>query len=108
MVQNLIKTITLEKFLQLPETKPANEFVDGKISQKVIPQAQHNTLHLDLGSAINVIVKPQHIARAYSKLRYTFGNKSIVPDILVFVYLKDPTFAVFEDKGNIIPVPSFA
>jgi Uma2 family endonuclease len=28
------KTMTLSQFLTLPETKPASEFVDGKIYQK--------------------------------------------------------------------------
>ena len=28
---------TLEKFLKLPETKPAREYIDGKIYQKPMP-----------------------------------------------------------------------
>jgi Uma2 family endonuclease len=35
MVQSQIKPLTLDKFLQLPETKPASEFIDGKIIQSL-------------------------------------------------------------------------
>ena len=35
---------TLEEFLQLPETKPASEYIDGKIYQKPMPQGKHSTL----------------------------------------------------------------
>jgi len=31
MVQIPAKTITLEEFLELPETKPAREYIDGQI-----------------------------------------------------------------------------
>ena len=34
MVQATSKTLTLEKFLQLPETKPASEYIDGQIIPK--------------------------------------------------------------------------
>jgi Uma2 family endonuclease len=37
MVQTPIKSISIEEFLKLPETKPASEFVDGQISQKPMP-----------------------------------------------------------------------
>ncbi len=36
--------MTLEEFLQLPETKPANEFIQGKIYQKTVPSGEHSTL----------------------------------------------------------------
>lgn len=34
MVQILNKTLSLEEFLNLPETKPANEYINGQIIQK--------------------------------------------------------------------------
>ncbi len=36
MVQSPPKPITLEEFLQLPETKPASEYFDGQIIPKPI------------------------------------------------------------------------
>jgi Uma2 family endonuclease len=37
MVQAPLKTLKLEEFLQLPETKPASEYIDGQIIQKPLP-----------------------------------------------------------------------
>jgi hypothetical protein len=42
MVQVPTKPLTLEDFLALPETKPASEFIDGKIIQKPMPQGKHS------------------------------------------------------------------
>jgi len=171
MVQTRTKSLTLDEFLQLRETKPASEFIDGQIIQKPMPQGKHSTIQLDLGGDINRVLKPQRIARAYPELRCTFGGRSTVPDIavftweriprdengevanifaiapdwtieilspdqsqtkvvrnilhslahgtqmgwlidpeeaLVFVYLADRTIAVFEQPGEIVPVPPFA
>jgi Uma2 family endonuclease len=90
MVQTPAKTLTLDEFLKLPETKPAREFIDGQIIQKPMPQGKHSTIQSDLGAAINTILKPQHIARAYSELRCTFGGRSIVPDVSVFTWERIP------------------
>ncbi len=86
MVQTLTKSLTLTEFLQIPETKPASEFIDGEILQKPMQQGKHSTLQLDLGSSINLALKSKRIARAYSELRCTFGGRSIIPDISVFIW----------------------
>jgi len=44
MVQTPVKTLTLTEFLELPETKPACEFIDGMIIQKPMPQGKHSTI----------------------------------------------------------------
>lgn len=90
MVQTPTKPLTLDEFLALPETKPASEFIDGKIIQKPMPQGKHSTLQLDLGTEINLSLKPSHIARAYSELRCTFGGRSLVPDVAVFTWERIP------------------
>jgi Uma2 family endonuclease len=106
MVQTPTKPLTLDEFLKQPDTKPASEFIDGQIIQKPMPQGKHSTVQLDLGADINIALKPQHIARAYSELRCTFGDKSIVPDIAVFTWERIPrdengkvsnTFAIVPD-----------
>ena len=106
MVQSPAKSLTLDEFLKLPETKPASEFIDGKIIQKPMPQGKHSTIQLDLGADINRCLKPERIARAYSELRCTFGGRSIVPDITVFRWERIPrdengrvsnTFAIAPD-----------
>lgn len=37
-------SLTLEKFLKLPETKPASEFIDGRIYQKPMLTGKHSRL----------------------------------------------------------------
>jgi Uma2 family endonuclease len=90
MVQTPSKTLTLEEFLQQPETKPATEYIDGQIIPKPMPQGKHSTLQGELLPAINGVVKPERLARAFPELRCTFGNRSTVPDIAVFVWSRIP------------------
>ena len=90
MVQTPIKPISLEAFLKLPETKPASEFVDGQIIQKPMPQGKHSTIQRDVCTAIEAILKPERMARAYPELRCTFGGRSIVPDVAVFAWERIP------------------
>lgn len=90
MVRTPSKPVTLEEFLKLPETKPASEYINGQIIQKPMPQGKHSTIQTELSSAINAVVKPQHIARAFSELRCTFGGRSIVPDVSVFTWDRIP------------------
>lgn len=97
MVQSPSKALTLEEFLQLPETKPASEYINGQIIQKPMPQGKHSAIQSELVPAINATVKPQKIARALSELRCTFGGRSIVPDVAVFTYARIPR----DENGDI-------
>lgn len=90
MVQSPSKPITLEEFLKLPETKPASEYVDGQIIQKPMPQGKHSTIQTEFSTTINVVLKPQQIARAFSELRCTFGGRSTVSDVSVFTWKRIP------------------
>jgi Uma2 family endonuclease len=88
MVQTPIKPIGLEEFLQLAETKPASEYIDGQIIQKPMPQGEHSILQTELSAFLNTTLKPS--GRAFTELRCTFGGRSVVPDILVFRQEKIP------------------
>lgn len=90
MVRTPQKGITLEEFLKLPETKPASEYIDGKIIQKPMPQGKHSTIQTELSTAINAVMKPRRIARAFSELRCTFCGRSTVPDVSVFAWGRIP------------------
>jgi Uma2 family endonuclease len=90
MVQALSKELTLEAFLAEPETKPASEYIDGKIIQKSMPQGEHSTIQGELIMAINAITKPQKIARSFPELRCVFANRAIVPDVSVFSWNRIP------------------
>ncbi|MFM2428924.1 MAG: hypothetical protein RLZZ511_137 [Cyanobacteriota bacterium] len=80
------QALTLEAFLAMPETKPASEFIDGEIVQKPMPQGKHSAVQSELVPSINGKLKPATIARAFSELRCTFGGRSVVPDVSVWVW----------------------
>lgn len=85
-----IQPKTVEEFLQLPETEPASEFIQGKIIQKPMPQGEHSQLQIELCETINQITKPQKTAKAFPELRCIFGGLAIVPDIAVFRWERIP------------------
>ncbi|OAB63551.1 hypothetical protein AY599_11020 [Leptolyngbya valderiana BDU 20041] len=105
MVRTSSKPLTLDAFLELPETKPASEYLDGKIIQKPMPQGEHSTLQGDLVSTLNGMLKASQVARAYPELRCTFGGRSLVPDISVFRWERIPRRADgrVENIFNIAP-----
>jgi Uma2 family endonuclease len=100
MVQSLSKTLTLEEFLQLPETKPAREYIDGQIIPKPMPRGKHSAIQGELVSTINRILKKAKIARAFPELRCTFGGRSTVPDVAIFLWSRIPR----DEKGEIADV----
>ncbi|MBD2104333.1 Uma2 family endonuclease [Leptolyngbya sp. FACHB-261] len=104
MVQSPAKALTLEEFLRLSETEPASEYIDGQIIQKPMPQGEHSAIQTELATAINSVLKPQRIARAFAELRCTFGGRSIVPDISVFTWARIPR----KENGGVTNVFSAA
>lgn len=90
MVQTPTQLLTLEAFLQLPETKPASEFISGQITQKPMPQGEHSLLQSDLVSRVNAVAKTAKVACAFPELRCVFGGAAIVPDVSVFRWQRIP------------------
>ncbi len=82
--------LSLEEFLKKPETKPASEYIDGRVYQKPMPQGKHSTLQTRLAPAINQIGIPNRSVHAFTELRCTFGGRSLVPDITVFEWNRIP------------------
>jgi Uma2 family endonuclease len=108
MVRSPVKIMTLAEFLLLPETKPANEFIDGQIIQKPMPQGKHSLIQGQLVINLEAILKPQKIARAYPELRCSFGGRSTIPDVTVFTSDRIPrdengdianVFAILSERG---------
>ncbi|MEH2418136.1 Uma2 family endonuclease [Nostoc sp.] len=100
MVKSPIKSLTLEDFLKLPETKPATEYINGQIIQKPMPQGKHSILRGELLSVINKVVENRKIALAFPELRCTFGGRSIVPDVAVFAWERIP----LDERGDVANV----
>lgn len=90
LATQIITSITLDRFLAQPETKPASEYIDGSIYQKPMPQGQHSRLQLKFCNAVNAVTEDKQIALALPELRCTFGGKSIVPDVAVFQWERLP------------------
>ncbi|MGB3309078.1 MAG: Uma2 family endonuclease [Nodosilinea sp.] len=63
MVQSPPNPITLEAFLDLPETKPVSEYIDGQIIPKPMPQGKHSTIQTEFSATVNSALKPRKIAR---------------------------------------------
>lgn len=76
--------ISLEEFLQLPETEPVSEYVNGEISPKTMPKSKHSRLQIKICNAVNTITEAEKIAYAFPELRCSFASRSIVPDVAVF------------------------
>lgn len=84
------KALTLEEFLRLPGEKPALEYEDGRITQKVSPRLPHAALQLEIASLFNQALRPARIARAFTELRTTFTGRSRVPDVVVYRWDRIP------------------
>ncbi|MEM9215970.1 MAG: Uma2 family endonuclease [Cyanobacteria bacterium P01_F01_bin.150] len=105
MVQASSPPLTLDEFLQLPETKPASEYINGAIIQKPMPKGRHSRLQGKLCTAINYITEDAKIAYAFPELRCTFGGRSIIPDIAIFEWHRIPFTASGDvpDSFNLAP-----
>ncbi|SRR5581483_2160922 len=82
--------LTLEQFLALPETKPALEYADGEVRQKVAPRPRHSRLQYVLAYRFNAFAEPRRLAMAFPELRTTFAGASYVPDVAVFTWDRLP------------------
>jgi Uma2 family endonuclease len=92
MIQTVSQKTTLAEFLAMPETKPANEFLNGAIYQKPMPQGKHSIIQRELTFTIDRPLRDRKIARAFPELRCTFGDRSTVPDISVILWDRIPRY----------------
>ena len=97
MVQTPSKPLTLEEFLQQPETKPAREYINGNIVQKPMPQGKHSRIQGKFVTTIETLYDTQPTALAFPELRCTFGGRSLVPDIVVLQWDRIP----LDNRGEV-------
>ncbi len=100
MVQAPLQKLSLDSFLEMLETKPASEYIDGQIIQKPMPKGKHSRLQGKLTLFINGSLEAERIAYAFPELRCTFGGSSIVPDVSVFLWQNIPT----DQNGDIADI----
>lgn len=84
------ESITLDAFLALPERKPALEYADGEVTQKVSPKGEHSALQEGFLRVVNEFGVPRRLARAFPEVRTTFAGASPVPDVSVYAWARIP------------------
>ncbi len=105
--KSLPNIISLEEFLDLPETKPASEYIDGRIYQKPMPQGKHSLLQGRFLTQINDRGESRQLVYAFPELRCTFAGRSIVPDIAVFEWNNIPLDENAEIMNRITIAPDW-
>ena len=91
------RRLTLAEFLALPEEKPALEFRDGRVTQKVPPDRTHARLQSKLAELVNRFAEPRELAMAFTELRAYFGGAAFVPDVSIYRWDRIP----FTDDGEL-------
>jgi Uma2 family endonuclease len=99
---------TLEDFLALPEEKPALEFEEGVVTQKVSPKGPHGWLQWTLCAFVNEITGPPRLAMAFPETRVTFAGASRVPDVVVYRREHVPTTPSGEIADDFLIPPDIA
>lgn len=102
------RRLTLEEFLTLPEEKPALEYIDGEVAQKVSPKYRHIRLQFGFAELVNRVTIPRRIARAEPELRVNFGGRSVVPDVSIFTWERIPEDEHGEVQDDVFIAPDIA
>jgi Uma2 family endonuclease len=86
------KSLSLEEFLQQDylEESPAYEYINNEVIRKPLPKTHHSRIQIKLASLIESSLDKEKKAIAFTELRCTFANRSIVPDIVVISTHKIP------------------
>ena len=100
--------MTLGQFLRLRERKPALEFVEGEVTQKVAAKARHGALQAELMTMVNNFARPMRLARAFPETRATFAGRSYVPDLVVYRWDRVPVLANGEVADDFLLPPDVA
>jgi Uma2 family endonuclease len=100
--------MSLEEFLRLPERKPALEYEDGVVTQKVSPKGKHGRLQLWIGKQIDAQTEPNKLALAFTELRATFATLSRVPDVAVYRWERIPRDAQGKIADDFLEPPDIA
>ncbi|HEV3163777.1 MAG TPA: Uma2 family endonuclease [Isosphaeraceae bacterium] len=108
MSKVLGEVLAVNQFLRLPETKPALEFVGGRVVQKVSPKSRHSVIQTKLASRIEVFAVPRRLGQPYVELRCTFGGLSLVPDIAFIAQGRIPHDSTGKIVDDVMLAPDLA
>ncbi len=98
------KQLTLAEFLQQDyiDESPAYEYINHQIIRKPMPKTHHSRIQLKLASLIESALETENKAIAFTELRCTFDDRSIVPDIVIVDREKIPLNKDEELENNAI------
>lgn len=86
--------LTLEQFLARRDTKPASEYVDGKVYRKAMPNEIHGFIQFMMSAILAQFIMPRQLGRPGSEVRFNFGPagdvRSYVPDLSFIVAQRAP------------------
>jgi Uma2 family endonuclease len=102
------RRMSLDEFLELPEEKPALEFFDGAVTQKMSPMGRHSVLQWELVRRCNLIGIPRRLFMAFTELRATYGGQSTVPDVSVYRWERIPRSERGEVADRFLEPPDVA
>lgn len=99
MTWTIPQTNTLQEFLRLSyiDESPAWEYINGEAIQKPMGGGKHSLLQKRLVAVIDAAGSSYE---AFPKLRCTFGNRSVVPDVVVVATEQIP----LDQSGAIISI----
>jgi Uma2 family endonuclease len=100
--------MTLEAFLALPEKKPALEFFDGEVTQKVPPTTAHSAMQYFFSMLVNSYSHPRRLAWAFPEHRSSYANASTVPDVSVYTWDRVPRDADRRLAERVFTTPDIA
>jgi Uma2 family endonuclease len=102
------QAMTLEAFLELPEEKPALEFVDGEVTQKVPPTTAHSAIQYSFSALVNLYSHPRKLGWAFPEHRSSYSNASTVPDVSVYTWDRVPRDADRKLADRVFSTPDIA
>jgi Uma2 family endonuclease len=104
--------MSLKEFLRLPEEKPALEYVDGVVSQKMSPTGPHSRLQPQVWWLFESFLRPRELGWAFTELRTTYtepkAKASVVPDVAVYLRERIPTKPSGEVADRFFLAPDIA
>ena len=83
--------LTLEGFLQLPDEKPALEYLDGVVSQKLLPSGPHARLQAAIATWLTEAGNDGETISVFTDLHsHCPGRASLAPDVSAYLIDRVP------------------
>ena len=87
--------LTLEQFLRDEDTEPATEFICGEAIEKPLPDWNHSTIQMYLGSLLLQFLSRTGLGRVLPEFRCIFGppgqERAFLPDLAYVARERFPT-----------------